>query len=157
MRTRPRNRAFTLVEILIVVVILGILAAIITPAMANASDSGKQATFVQSVRVFADAIELYRAKTGSFPPDGSSGTLAAPLANGYIDPDDFNNGTPIGGVWDNETNESGVVCAVGVHFNGDPVPSNEFLVDLDASFDDGNLATGRFRSLTADRFYLIIE
>jgi type II secretion system protein G len=69
-RMRHRvKRAFTLVEILIVVVILGILAAIVVPQFTNASNeaqSGNVATQLQTIR---SQVELYRVKNnGAYPP-----------------------------------------------------------------------------------------
>src|ERR1043166_8213610 len=61
MRLRAR-KAFTLVEILIVVVILGILAAIVIPQFTNASQDAQRGnieTQLQSIRI---QIELYRVK-----------------------------------------------------------------------------------------------
>ncbi len=63
------SKAFTLVEILIVVVILGILAAIVVPQFTSASEeaqAGNVATQLQTVR---SQIELYRVKNnGNYPP-----------------------------------------------------------------------------------------
>ena len=62
------KRAFTLVEILIVVVILGILAAIVVPQFTNASteaQAGNAATQLQTIR---SQIELYRVRhNGNYP------------------------------------------------------------------------------------------
>ena len=68
--TRPQNRpAFTLIEILIVVVILGILGAIVYPHFANArSDAADKAarTQLQSLR---SQIEMYKIQHGGTLPD----------------------------------------------------------------------------------------
>ena len=65
--------AFTLVEILIVVVILGILAAIVVPQFANATQDSARAAFVSELRVFTDAAEYYAVREGAYIPDGGSG------------------------------------------------------------------------------------
>lgn len=54
------TRAFTLVEILIVVVILGILAAIVVPQFAASSDDAKEASLVSMVKVLRKQIALYK-------------------------------------------------------------------------------------------------
>jgi len=51
---------FTLVEILIVVVILGVMAAIVVPQYAGARREVEQGAFVNDIRVFTDAAALYQ-------------------------------------------------------------------------------------------------
>ena len=51
---------FTLVEILIVVVILGILAAIVIPQFTSASTEAKQANLVSNLQAVRSQIELYK-------------------------------------------------------------------------------------------------
>ena len=62
MRTRLQNRAcraFTLIEILIVVVILGILAAIVIPQFTDASQDAMEANLVSQLQTIRSQIELY--------------------------------------------------------------------------------------------------
>lgn len=56
---RRRNRAFTLVEILIVVVILGILAAIVVPQFSSAAEDSKESAMKQNLLRMRQQIELY--------------------------------------------------------------------------------------------------
>ena len=51
---------FTLVEILIVVVILGILAAIVIPQFTSASTEAKQANLVSNLQAVRSQIELFK-------------------------------------------------------------------------------------------------
>ncbi len=51
---------FTLVEILIVVVILGILAAIVIPQFTSASTEAKQSALVSNLQSVRSQIELYK-------------------------------------------------------------------------------------------------
>ncbi|RNC81135.1 MAG: type II secretion system protein [Phycisphaera sp.] len=68
MRAR-RNRAFTLVEILIVVVILGILAAVVIPQFVNASDEAQVGNVETQLRTLRTQVQLFRAQsdTNDFP------------------------------------------------------------------------------------------
>lgn len=152
-----RHRGFTLVEILIVVVILGILAAIVVPQFAGASEETRRGAFVSDIRVFADAAEYFAVREGRYVPDGSSGECPAGFEQ-YVDQSEFEGGTPIGGVWDTEYNDSGVTSAIGVHFD-DPSEAKDdaYMTLVDAIFDDGDLATGYFQKLGNDRFYAILE
>ena len=61
------KRGFTLVEILIVVVILGILAAIVIPQFTNASQEAQASSVQSQLQTVRSQIELYRVKTGEVP------------------------------------------------------------------------------------------
>ncbi|MEM9915733.1 MAG: type II secretion system protein [Planctomycetota bacterium] len=153
-----RRRGFTLVEILIVVVILGVLAAIVIPQFADATSQSSQSVFVTNLRHYTEAAQLYMFDTGDFPPDSSSGQLPSGFEE-YINPDQWTAGTPIGGVWDIEYEDSGgVTSALGVHFDGTGQTRDDmYMREIDALVDDGDLATGRFRKLEDGRYYSIIR
>src|ERR1043165_9868850 len=63
----PR-RAFTLIEILIVVVILGILATIVVPQFSNASVNAKENTLKDELRYLRTQIVVYKAQHHDCPP-----------------------------------------------------------------------------------------
>ena len=69
---RGAKRAFTLVEILIVVVILGILAAIVIPQFTNASQEATVSSVKSMLQTIRSQIELYRVKNNGVLPDLSA-------------------------------------------------------------------------------------
>jgi len=57
---RKNNKGFTLVEILIVVIILGILAAIVIPQFTNASTDAKKNSLASQLQTMRSQFELYK-------------------------------------------------------------------------------------------------
>lgn len=64
---RLAYQGFTLIEILIVVVILGILAAVVVPQFTNAADDANNAAVRSQLQTIRGQIELYRAQRGEDP------------------------------------------------------------------------------------------
>lgn len=68
-RVRPDDRSgFTLIEILIVVVILGILAAVVIPQFSNASHVARENTAKDDLRYLRTQIAVYKAQHRDIPP-----------------------------------------------------------------------------------------
>ena len=75
MRTNKKNAGFTLVEILIVVVILGILAAIVIPQFSQASTEARENRLKADLQTVRSQIELYKIQhTNDALPGAYSGT-----------------------------------------------------------------------------------
>ncbi|MAO19616.1 MAG: hypothetical protein CMJ35_15660 [Phycisphaerae bacterium] len=70
---RQIQRAFTLVEILIVVVILGILAAIIVPQFAGAVEDTAVTTTKSELEKLRRAVEVFQVRNGDALPDIEAG------------------------------------------------------------------------------------
>ena len=76
--------AFTLIEILIVVVILGILAMIVIPQFSNASFQARENTLKDDLRFLRLQVQVFAAQHRDIPPGYPSGdTSAAPTANDF--------------------------------------------------------------------------
>lgn len=69
---RRSSRGFTLVEILIVVIILGILAAIVIPQFTNASTDARKNSTTSLLQTVRSQIELYKLQHGDTLPVLSS-------------------------------------------------------------------------------------
>ncbi len=61
-------KAFTLIEILVVVVLLGILAAIVVPQLSGASDQAREVAFRNDIRLVRTQIELYKLQHNGLYP-----------------------------------------------------------------------------------------
>lgn len=155
------RRGFTLVEIMIVVVIIGLLAAMAIPAFQKVQTNSRVSRFVSDLRTFAGGLETMMLETGSLPGDPGTGSLSgghAELAD-YINAATYVQETSIGGRWDIDSSDMGLNCVVGVDFGGAPDSQELSMLEaVDELIDDGNLATGVFQGYESNRRgYLTIE
>src|SRR4051812_24356793 len=82
-RRTSRKGGFTLVEILIVVIILGILAAIVIPQFTSASQDARKNSLVSQLQTLRSQVELYKLQhLDKLPPglNGAAGSTAAATA-----------------------------------------------------------------------------
>ena len=69
---RTTRKGFTLIEILIVVIILGILAAIVIPQFTNASKEAKQSSLVTMVQSMRSQIALFKLQHNDMLPGATA-------------------------------------------------------------------------------------
>lgn len=80
--TRP---GFTLVELLIVVVILGILATLVIPAFVGASQPARENVLRENLRLMRTQIELFTGQHAGLAPGYPNGdTSAAPTSAAFV-------------------------------------------------------------------------
>ena len=150
-----RDSAFTLVEMMIVVAIIALLAAIAVPGFLRARQRSQNAKFINALRIASDAITLYATENGGrYPADVNRGVVPAGMAT-YLDQSlDWTGATPIGGRWDWDFNRPGAKASVAVVGS---LASTERMQEIDTMWDDGNLSTGRFREMEDDRYADVVE
>ncbi len=67
---RRDQRGFSLIELMIVMVILGLLASLVGPAMFKKLGSAKQKTAKTQIELLMTALDSYRLDVGSYPSGG---------------------------------------------------------------------------------------
>jgi len=79
-----RKRGFTLIELLVVIAIIGILSAILLPALSRARESARRASCANNLKQFGLVFKMYsgEAKGGAFPPHGTTACYDRPGGNG---------------------------------------------------------------------------
>ena len=128
----PR-RAFTLVEIMVVVVIIGILASLAVAAFKRVQERSLASRIANDLRQFDAAFQRYALENGGWPPPGAPGVVPAGMA-AYL-PDAYSRTTAVGG------NFSWSGPAAKLYLLNGP-PADPVMQRVDALLDDGNLATG---------------
>ncbi len=76
---KRNDKGFSLIELLIVVAIIGILAAMAIPNFLDALDRSKQRATVGEMRSWGTAVSAYHAERDQFPPEGPSPFFVAPV------------------------------------------------------------------------------
>jgi len=81
----PGPRGFTLIELLVVIAIIGILAALLLPALAGAKDKARRVTCAQNLRQINQAMALYLADNRDVlpPPEQPGGHWPTVLLPNY--------------------------------------------------------------------------
>ncbi len=139
--------AFTLVETVLVVSLIGILAAVLVPSIARGMRYIENRAVAQKFHQAVLAFEEYHADHNAWPANAYPGNIPTEMANngGYYFKthgiDWWADDTGIGGLWDWDYYSS-----LGAYISiPSPTISDEQLLELDRILDDGSLTNGVFQ------------
>lgn len=141
---------------MIVVVIIGLLAALAIPAFQRVQRASQNARVINDFRVFSQAFEVYNSMNGVWPNNVGPGvvpTTPVSMANDFKVAT-WQAVTVIGGRW-NWDNSLGSGGSAGISISGYTCP-DEQLTEIDAKIDDGDLTTGNFVQVSSGRVTLIL-
>lgn len=78
-RLTSREQGFTLLELLVVMTIIGILAAVAIPALRDSPQRAREAALRENLFTFRSTIDQFHGDKGYYPPD-----LQALVTEGYL-------------------------------------------------------------------------
>ena len=143
----------TLLEIMIVVLIISLLAALAIPAFKRARDATQDTRFVNDMHIIVGAFEQRSFYIPFYPPETAPGVVPEGMED-YLRGVDWDEPTPLGGQWDWAPDEPGYgrgIMAIGIG------ASIDRMQEIDAKLDDGNLATGLFQKTSDENYFYKIE
>ena len=139
----PKNKhGFTLVELVVVVILLGLIAALAVPRMSTAATNAKYNATHRGYRSITTALNLYHNDHQAYPPNAPIATLPPGLED-YLHASVFTNPSPIGRAWDWNGEGSGLLKHghnLSIH-----TVDEEDQIEVERRFDDGDPDTGIYR------------
>jgi type II secretory pathway pseudopilin PulG len=138
------------VEIMVVVTIISLLAALALPALAKVKQKSIATAVANDLRVFAAAFDAYATENGRWPAETDAGVFPPEMAS-RIKEASWTTATRIGGNynWDADQMHQGTRYKAAIAITGSSAAALIEDVDLweavDRAIDDGVLTTGSFR------------
>jgi len=87
-QSKSRTAGFTLIEVMVVVVILGILAAVLVPKVMDRPDEARKVKAMQDIRALEAALNLYKLDNYDYPTTDQG--LEALVSKSGVEPEPAN-------------------------------------------------------------------
>jgi len=150
-RNKRCRQGFTLVEIMVVIGIIGLLAAIAIPNFIKVRKTAFHARFIADLHAAVAAFEMRALEKGDYPPETGPGQMPDGM-EAYFKRMDWTAPTPIGGNWDWDNGQFGFKAGISVT---QADLDDAEMTEIDQKIDDGNLATGTFRRRAGGYIYIL--
>lgn len=138
---RSRKAGFTLVEIMVVVVIIGLLAALAIPAMQRVRERSRASRYANDFRQFEASFQRFALETGGFPTTAALGGAIPTGMTGYL-PAAYSVVAPMGGSFGWSGPSDYIIVRGGKE-------TDSVMQKVDELLDDGDLTTGEFIKVAA--------
>ena len=89
-KMKARNAGFTLIEVLVVVVIIGILGAVIVPNLLGRPDQARVTAAQSDIRSLANALDIYRLDNFQYPSTDQGLEALESKPTGFPEPKNYN-------------------------------------------------------------------
>lgn len=153
-KSKPLSTGFTLIELMIVVAIIGLLAAIALPTYSNFILRSKLTETAAQFGAFARDFNISKQINGKYPNDVSVLVIPTDSPGLAINKTQWETPTLLGGNWNWEgpNNHS----YAGISITGSTADEKDFM-ELDIIIDNGDLSSGKFRKTPNGRYTFILE
>ncbi len=142
--TKRGKRGFTLVEIMVVIGVIGLIAAMAIPIYRKVTLKTQRTELINDIMTYSDAFNSYYFLNGTWPSPAGKNTIPAGM-QGHL-PSKFTQGEPFGG---------DLQWIGGARLKIDKSEATtETMIELDKKIDDGDLSTGKFYKQGAKNYRL---
>ena len=150
-----RSKAFTLIEVIVVVIVIGILAAMVVPKFASAQDDARLAATAEDLHSIEVALGMYYATNSAYPVDVYPKLTPSTLGSYFKAENPLAKPAPIGGNYDYEGTPNWSPVQISIRSEGEDSHTQADALALDVYMDDGDLSTGSLRRDGTRTYYII--
>lgn len=142
------EKGFTLVEIMVVVVIIGILATFLIPATNKSNEKTHSTVLVNDIEEYVNAFDFYNTDHGQWPPNAGLNQIPAGMEDYLPGKYTASIGPGSGYIW------LGSKATLRLQ---KPNANLSVMIEMDEKLDDGDLSSGRFQKKGAMNYELVLE